>query len=194
VAAARLGTSAGSATAQIVNNRPLQSLLNPAIAAGEADASRRATCARLSMCGLVLVVGCASGPPKPATIAGSVVASPALNLDARQRASPVVLRLYELKSAALFDTADFVSLYDKDQATLSGEMVGREEMVMRPGETRAIASRPLAPETKVIGVMVAFRDLERARWRAVVPVVPARTNLLLIQLDELAVQASVTLR
>lgn len=155
---------------------------------------RRAASVALSMLGMLLAVGCASGPPKPPSIAGSVVASPALNLDVRQRASPVVLRLYELKSAALFETADFVSLFDKDQATLAGEMLGREELVMQPGETRAIAARPLSPDAKFIGVMAAFRDLERARWRAVVPVIPARTNVLLIQLDASAVQASATPR
>jgi type VI secretion system protein VasD len=148
----------------------------------------------LAFAAALLAAACAGGPPKPPTIAGSVVASPSLNLDARQRASPVVLRLYELKSAALFETADFVSLFDKDQATLSSEMLGREELVMQPGETRAIAARPLSPDAKFIGVMAAFRDLERARWRAVVPVVPARTNVLLIQLDALAVQASATPR
>lgn len=155
---------------------------------------RSAISVALSILGLMLAAGCASGPPKPATITGSVVAGPTLNLDARQRASPVVIRLYELKSAALFETADFVSLFDKDQATLSSEMLGREEIVVRPAETRAIATRPLSPDAKFIGVMAAFRELELARWRAVVPVVPARTNVLLIQLDGLAVQASATPR
>jgi type VI secretion system protein VasD len=143
------------------------------------------------------VAGCGSPPPpppKPTTLNGNIVASPALNQDARNRASPVVVRMYELKSSALFEAADFVSLYDKDQATLGAEMIGRDEVVVRPGETQAIAVKTLPADAKFIGVMAAYRELERARWRVLVPVAPNKVNLLTIQLDELAVQASVSAR
>jgi type VI secretion system protein VasD len=41
-------------------------------------------------------------------------------------------------------------------------------------------------------VMAAFRELERARWRAVVPVVAGKKNVIEISLDGIVVQAKRT--
>jgi type VI secretion system protein VasD len=114
------------------------------------------------------LAGCASPPPPPvvSNIQLSIAASADANPDARKRASPVTVRVYALKSSAPFDAADFFSLYEKDTATLGAELVQREEFLLRPGEEKAIPLK-FGPEVKAIGVMAAFRDLERARWRAV---------------------------
>jgi type VI secretion system protein VasD len=114
------------------------------------------------------LAGCASPPPPPvvSNIQLSVAAGADANPDARKRASPVTVRVYALKSSAPFDAADFFSLYEKDTATLGAELVQREEFLLRPGEEKAIPLK-FGPEVKAIGVMAAFRDLERARWRAV---------------------------
>jgi type VI secretion system protein VasD len=114
------------------------------------------------------LAGCASPPPPPvvSNIQLSVSAGADANPDARKRASPVTVRVYALKSSAPFDAADFFSLYEKDTATLGAELVQREEFLLRPGEEKAIPLK-FGPEVKAIGVMAAFRDLERARWRAV---------------------------
>ena len=71
---------------------------------------------------------------------------------------------------------------------LAAELIGREDVVLRPGETRAL-KKPLSPDTRFIGVMVAFRELERARWRAVVPVAAGKKNVMSIDLDAITVQA-----
>jgi type VI secretion system protein VasD len=114
------------------------------------------------------LAGCASPPPPPvvSNIQLSVSAGADANPDARKRASPVTVRVYALKSSAPFDAADFFSLYEKDTATLGAELVQREEFLLRPGEEKAMPLK-FGPEVKAIGVMAAFRDLERARWRAV---------------------------
>jgi type VI secretion system protein VasD len=116
----------------------------------------------------VALAGCASPPPPPivSSVQLSVAAGADANPDARKRASPVTVRVYALKSSAPFDAADFFSLYEKDTATLGAELVQREEFLLRPGEEKAIPLK-FGPEVKAIGVMAAFRDLERARWRAV---------------------------
>ncbi|MCR5882497.1 type VI secretion system lipoprotein TssJ [Rhizobacter sp. J219] len=84
-----------------------------------------------------------------------------------------------------------MSLFEKDQALLAGELVSREEFVLRPGESKPI-NKPLSPDTKFIGVMAAFRELERARWRAVVPVVAKKKNVVEITLDGIVLQAKRT--
>jgi type VI secretion system protein VasD len=136
---------------------------------------------------LAALGGCSmfSSPP---VINATVVAGAQINPDVRKRPSPVVVRVFELKSSTLFEQADFVSLFEKEQAVLGPELVSREEFVIRPGETKPL-SKPLAPDTKFVGVMVAFRELERARWRAIVPVVPGKKNVLSIDLNDITVLA-----
>jgi type VI secretion system protein VasD len=116
----------------------------------------------------VLLAGCA---PKPVvtTVSITLVAGADANPDARGRASPLTVRVYALKSPGPFEGADFFSLFEKDQATLGAELVQREEVLLRPGETRKL-DLTLPPDAKAIGVMAAFRDLDRARWREVRPV------------------------
>jgi len=119
-------------------------------------------------CSLALTVGC-GGPP---LLRGAINADPSVNPDRGGRPSPIVVRVYELKSIAAFNSADFFSLFDKEQETLGGELVGREEFQLQPAEKRQYR-RQLQPDTKFIGVVGAFRDLEQSRWRQAAPV-PAK--------------------
>jgi type VI secretion system protein VasD len=133
-----------------------------------AAVSRRLALACSVVLAGVLLAGCA---PKPVvtTVSITLVAGADANPDARGRASPLTVRVYALKSPGPFEGADFFSLFEKDQATLGAELVQREEMLLRPGETRKL-DLTLPPDAKAIGVMAAFRDLDRARWREVRPV------------------------
>lgn len=135
------------------------------------------------------LLGCAKPPPpppKPKVLTLDVQAAANVNPDARGRPSPVVVRIYELKSAAPFENADFVSLYEKDQSVLGAEVVVRDEFVLAPGESKAIKRE--AGESKFLAVMAAFRDLERARWRAVSPLVLGADNAFTLRLDASALQ------
>lgn len=137
----------------------------------------------------IALAGCASAP-KPTLVSATLQASATVNPDVRKRASPIVIRVYELKSSAAFQAADFVSLYERDQATLAAEMGSREEFVLRPGETKPW-EKTVAPDTKFIGVMAAFRDIERARWKTLVPVKASVKNVITIQANDIAVSATV---
>ena len=140
-----------------------------------------------SMVLIVLAVSCRSGPP---LLKGSLKADAAVNPDVRGRPSPVVVRVYELKSVAAFNGADFFSLFEKEAEALSGELVGREEYQLSPGESRPY-QRQLQPETKFIGVVAAFRDLEGSRWRQTAPVPDKRSPTITIGIDARAVMVAV---
>jgi type VI secretion system protein VasD len=141
----------------------------------------------LLACGVMLGVGCGSSPP---LLRGAINVEPNVNPDRAGRPSPIVVRIYELKATAAFNGADFFSLFDNEQATLSGELVGREEFQLQPAETRQYR-RQLQPETKFIGVVGAFRDLEQAHWRQVVPVPSKRNPTITIGLQARAVTVAV---
>jgi type VI secretion system protein VasD len=128
-------------------------------------------------------------PPPPPKLAISIVAAAQLNPDASARPSPVVVRLYELKSATQFGGAGFMLLFDQDRSALAGDIVVREEFVMRPGDTKVV-DKLLSPETQAIGVMAAFRDLERAQWRGVVALTPGKDNTVVIDLADVFVKMS----
>jgi type VI secretion system protein VasD len=106
-----------------------------------------------------------------------------VNPDASNRPSPVTVRLYLLKRHAVFDTADFFALYEKDKETLGAELVDREEFQLMPGASRLI-EKPMTSDTVYIGVFAAFRDLERARWRAVNAIIPRQANTFEIRLEQ----------
>jgi type VI secretion system protein VasD len=137
----------------------------------------------------ITLAGCESIPfikPDPTVIEAKAEASAQVNPDARKRPSPVVVRVYELKSRTQFDATDFISLFERDKDVLGGDLVARDEFVMRPGESKDIKKQP-APETKFLAVLVGFRDLEKSRSRAVIAVEPNKTNRWLIKIDPLAV-------
>lgn len=141
----------------------------------------------LLVCGVVLAVGCSSSPP---LLRGAINVDPNVNPDRAGRPSPIVVRIYELKSVAAFNGADFFALFDKEQETLSGELVGREEFQLQPGESRQYR-RQLQPDTKFVGVVGAFRDLEQARWRQAVAVPSKSSPTITIGLQARAVTVAV---
>lgn len=118
---------------------------------------------------LCMLAACASGPPKPAVMQADITAAADVNPDARGRASPIVIRLFELKNLGAFQSADFFSLQDRDKEALGGELLAKEEFILHPGEKKHL-DRPLQAETRYVAVVAAFRDLEKSSWRASIPV------------------------
>ena len=139
---------------------------------------------------LLLTACAAKPPPPPASVAGSIQASVQINPSASKRPSPLLIRVYELKSVAAFNGADFMSLYQRDQAALGGDLLAKEEFVLEPGETKTFA-KTLAPDTRFIGVVAAYRDLEHAKWRTVVSVQPNQPQKVTVRAGELAVEAAI---
>lgn len=142
------------------------------------------------MVAMLAFAACATKPLPPTEISGLVQAAPNMNPSVSKRPSPLLVRVYELKSAAAFNSADFVALYQRDQAELGADLVAREEMILNPGDSRPFA-KVAAPETRFVGVFGAYRDLDRAKWRSVVAVQPNQKQRIMINADELAISVTV---
>jgi type VI secretion system protein VasD len=143
-----------------------------------------------SVTSLLFVAGCA-GTPKP-TVAAisqppmvkiSFHAQPSVNPDLSGRASPVVVKFYELKSTAAFDAGDFFSIFDSEQKTLGAELLNSEVLQIRPGEILEF-DRALNADTRYLAAVAAFRDLENSQWRATLAI-PAKVKIsrVLLNLD-----------
>lgn len=139
-----------------------------------------------------MLAGCGmlgGGGPKETTVVMTLAAGNQLNLNAHQRPSPVVVRVFDLKTTAGFDASNYEGLFDHDRETLAAELVARDEFVLKPGEAKKL-DRKLAPETKAIGIAVAFRELERAAWRTTVTVKPNVQNKINVNVDGVTVIAT----
>jgi len=132
----------------------------------------------------LIAAACKSAPPAPppTIVRISVSALDRVNPDHMGRPSPVLVRVYELKTTAAFDSADFFTLYGKDQATLGGDLNAKNEFLLKPGDSRMV-EQPAQPGTKFVAVVAAYRDIERSRWRSTVPVPPNQTTLIDVRID-----------
>jgi type VI secretion system protein VasD len=132
------------------------------------------------LCTLVvasLLPACKSLPLKRSTEAKAKVAlaaSPDVNPDASGKPSPVVVRVYQLKGDVAFSGADFFALFDDEMKVLGPELIGREEYLLTPTETRTVEL--VVPKTaRFVGVVAAYRDIRNSQWRVVVPA-PLKNN------------------
>jgi type VI secretion system protein VasD len=123
-----------------------------------------------AVCALALgLVACGgSAPPKPTPTKASLVVAGDVNPDASGRASPVVVRLYQLKEEGEFDNAAFFALFDKEQETLGASLISREEYELKPGDTRTLELK-IAPEAHYLGAIAGYRDINNAKWKSLLP-------------------------
>ena len=123
----------------------------------------------------LLLASCSKSPPPPTLAAITFTADEKVNVDARSRSTPVVVRYYLLKNDSAFNTTDFFSLLDKDQQTLGDAIVLREEFTLKPGETKKIDTKDAGP-AQTLAVFVQYRNIDRAMWRSAMPLTLHKTN------------------
>ena len=129
------------------------------------------------------LAGCAGKPPPlpsifkpdPTVVRLQLAADPTVNADSRGRATPVVVRYYVLQNTAAFDSADFFSLFERDEALLGAAQLVREEATLRPGQTLKVELSPQG-EAKYLAVLAAYRDVNKIRWRATAPIPQNKTT------------------
>lgn len=125
----------------------------------------------------LLLTGCSS-PPKPPVAVVSLNVQPNINPytttaaeTKAPEARPVVIRFYELTSLAAFSSADFFSIFNDYKATLENELKTSEEFRLTPGHKQKF-NRTLNIDTRYVGVVAAYKDLEQSQWRASAAIPP----------------------
>lgn len=153
--------------------------------------------ALLAAAATLLLAACARDPAPAPAIADKAAAPLVLHLQAIAglnpgadgAPAPVRVRLYELKNAAVFSRADYFALADRAQATLGGDLLDQDEVLVQPGEYRKV-TRQLNPATRQLGLVVGYRALDQAQWREVIAVAPGAGGELQISLDVNAVRSA----
>jgi type VI secretion system protein VasD len=119
----------------------------------------------IGLLAIFVVSGCSS----VSSVKASMNADKNVNPDINGRPSPIVARLYELKSLSVFNNADFFNLFEQDVALLGDELLMRDELHFQPGESKLL-ERELQPDTRYLGVIGAYRDIENATWRRTIEI------------------------
>ncbi|MDH0749421.1 type VI secretion system lipoprotein TssJ [Pseudomonas sp. GD03842] len=148
----------------------------------------------------LLLMACSRhiAPPNPfegATEASRVVlhftAADGLNPGGSGQPAPVRVRLFELKNAASFNRADYFALAERAQDSLGSDLVDQDEVLLQPGQHLTV-ERTLDAATRRVGLVVGYRELDQALWRAVLDVPPRMSHEFEIALDTLAVRTTLS--
>nr|WP_322015177.1 type VI secretion system lipoprotein TssJ [Paraburkholderia sp. J12] len=153
----------------------------------------------------LLLASCSSTPApvvkEPTILRLRLVAADNVNPNEWGTAAPILVRVYELKSATAFENADFFTLQNDDKKILGDDVLAVDEMILRPGDIREIA-RKSNTATTAIGVLAGYRDLGKSVWRAVYrlpaapdaawyrAVIPDKEQKLILRLDQRTVSIS----
>ncbi|WP_338049751.1 type VI secretion system lipoprotein TssJ [Psychromonas antarctica] len=109
-----------------------------------------------------------------------------VNPDLNDRSSPVVVTIYELSSRTIFDNQDFFSLYEDSKSILGPDLLNKQELELQP-EQKLTHTLVLNKNARYVGVVVAYRDIDKSRWRGVVEVSPTSYDDITINVEKLAV-------
>ena len=126
-------------------------------------------------------------PPLPPTaIDARLIAANDVNPDINLRPSPIVVRVYQLKSAGLFDLSDFDALYQNDKYILADDLVSKDEFHMKPGDQVEYKRKP-ADEARFLAIFGAYRNLNHAVWKKTFEIPENQTSSIQIQLNALSI-------
>jgi type VI secretion system protein VasD len=134
----------------------------------------------------LVLAGCGSSTPDPTTVAMTINATSSINPNSDSEPSPVVLRIYQLKSDAAFNAAEFSEIFYNDRKVLGGDLLGQKEFNVKPGDSLTYDDT-VSPETRYLGIVAGFRDIDNATWRLIESAAPESENNLLFNVDTLSV-------
>jgi type VI secretion system protein VasD len=112
-----------------------------------------------------------------------------INPDMNGRASPVVVKVFELSSRTIFDTQDFFTLYESPEDILGPDLLKKDELELQPEELKKY-KMVLNKNTRYVGFVVAYRNIDSSRWRSVIEVSPTGYDNFTMNIEKLAIYVS----
>ena len=131
---------------------------------------------------MLSVLGFLGGCAKP-RIDLAVASQLNSNPDHTGRPSPVIVKVYELRSDLAFSQSDFRPLFETPVQVLGADLLAADELVLVPGEARRITYEPVEG-TRFLGLLAGFRQMERAKWKVVSSIDFERVNTVGIEIRD----------
>jgi type VI secretion system protein VasD len=125
-------------------------------------------------------------PPPPPVLTLTMIGSADQNPDASGKAAPAAVRVYQLTQTAKFERSDVFALTEHEQQTLGQDVAASEEFVLSPGETQT-KTFELKQGVQAIGIVVLYRDIDEAQWRANAPAASSGPTKLTLNVGKLAI-------
>jgi type VI secretion system protein VasD len=135
---------------------------------------------------LPVVVLAQCGPKPPGVVTLIMIGSADQNPDSSGKAAPVAVHIYQLTQTAKFERSDVFALTEHEQQTLGQDDAASQEIVLSPGETQT-KQFELKPGVQAIGVVVLYRDIDNAQWRADSAVATSGPTKLTLNVGKLAI-------
>ena len=129
---------------------------------------------------LILATACQN---EPIRVRGQIQAMNDINPNVRNKASPVEIRVSWLADNKKFESADYLTLVKSDVQVLGKDMLNKEVMIVRPGQTLPYRT-DINKDTVYLAVIAAFRDPRVAQWKALHRISPFRYENVRIKLEQ----------
>lgn len=105
-----------------------------------------------------------------------------LNPNIDNNAAPVFVTLYELKNANRFSQSTYAELTTDSTEILGADLIDKHIVEVRPND-RLTLKQPLSENTRYLGIVAAYRNIEDASWNALIEVSPENKNNILLFLE-----------
>jgi len=94
-----------------------------------------------------------------------------INPDELGTASPLYIRMYELKETKMMKRADFIEIYERDKKVLGADMVAVHKLKhFKPGESRS-EHFVLQKDTNYVALYGEFLEFKDSKYKLIIPVV-----------------------
>lgn len=124
----------------------------------------------------LMLSSCAQPAPEETRLLLDFKVAHRVNPDDRDRPSPLVISIFELKANETFQQADLFTLYERPAAELANDLVSKRRLrELVPGIDR-VDNLLLSPDTRYVGVLAEFVHLQGAKATLLVPVEPKTTT------------------
>lgn len=102
----------------------------------------------------------------------NVIAKDDINPDDSEHASPLVIRLYELKDNKKFEGMEFYDIYLNDKKILGKNLIDKHTLKHFVPDTKRKKQFVLNKKTKFVGLFAEFSNYKDSDFRAVVEIDP----------------------
>jgi len=103
---------------------------------------------------------------EPVELKMMIKASDNINPSDMSKGNPVVLILYQLKSADAFKSAQILDLFEKDSLILAEDLVKRQSLASLLPEEKRSETLAIAQGTKYLAVFAQFSNYSQAKAKA----------------------------
>ncbi len=94
-----------------------------------------------------------------------------INPDELGKASPLFIRMYELKTEKMMEKSGFIDLYERDKEILGADMVAKHELKrFKPGENRT-ENFVLEKTANQVALFAEFLEFKDSKFKLIFPVV-----------------------